>query len=193
MDLIWNIFSYVCGQTPDRSFHIAGEILPVCQRCTGLYIGMAMTYLLVFLNGSYRRGLPPRAILIANIACILIMPPFGYHLIDPGPQWRFWTGLIYGNALATLFTTAGFSLIRERETFTSHWSDKQSYHFWILLLLINLLPFIFPIQTKWCYTIATICITMGFFITITIITLVAGSLLWHLTQQLPFIATSKSK
>lgn len=29
---------FVCHQRPERSFHLAGVPLPVCARCTGLYV-----------------------------------------------------------------------------------------------------------------------------------------------------------
>jgi uncharacterized membrane protein len=32
----------VCHQKPERSFRIAGQPLPVCARCTGIYIGAAL-------------------------------------------------------------------------------------------------------------------------------------------------------
>jgi uncharacterized membrane protein len=43
---IYKIFSFVCHQIPDRSFHLAGHPLGVCSRCTGLYTGFAVTALL---------------------------------------------------------------------------------------------------------------------------------------------------
>lgn len=33
--------SNVCHQRPERSFHIAGRKMPVCARCTGLYVSAA--------------------------------------------------------------------------------------------------------------------------------------------------------
>jgi hypothetical protein len=30
---------FVCHQRPDRSFHVQGAQLPVCARCSGLYVG----------------------------------------------------------------------------------------------------------------------------------------------------------
>ncbi|RPJ75830.1 MAG: DUF2085 domain-containing protein [Acidobacteria bacterium] len=36
----------VCHQRPERSFHLAGAQLPVCGRCTGLYLSTAAGVLL---------------------------------------------------------------------------------------------------------------------------------------------------
>jgi len=35
----------VCHQKPERSFHLAGQPLPVCARCTGIYAGAALAVL----------------------------------------------------------------------------------------------------------------------------------------------------
>ena len=43
--------SYICHQRPERSFHLGGHRLPVCARCTGLYlaapIGLAAAVMLM--------------------------------------------------------------------------------------------------------------------------------------------------
>ena len=36
--LVYSVGSVVCHQLPDRSFFIDGRQLPVCARCTGLYL-----------------------------------------------------------------------------------------------------------------------------------------------------------
>ena len=38
---VYEAFSHVCHQAPERSFYIAGYPLAVCARCTGLYVGFA--------------------------------------------------------------------------------------------------------------------------------------------------------
>lgn len=35
----------VCHQRPDRSFFLSGQQLPVCARCTGLYVSAAVALL----------------------------------------------------------------------------------------------------------------------------------------------------
>jgi uncharacterized membrane protein len=40
--------SLVCHQRPERSFHLAGAQLPVCARCTGLYVSGAAGVMLAW-------------------------------------------------------------------------------------------------------------------------------------------------
>ena len=44
--LVFGIGGVVCHQRPERSFHIRGAQLPVCARCTGLYLSGAAGALL---------------------------------------------------------------------------------------------------------------------------------------------------
>jgi uncharacterized membrane protein len=37
--LLFSIFSLVCGENPAHLWAPGGEVLPCCQRCTGLYVG----------------------------------------------------------------------------------------------------------------------------------------------------------
>jgi uncharacterized membrane protein len=36
---IYAFFALICHQDPSRSWHLAGESLPVCIRCTSIYFG----------------------------------------------------------------------------------------------------------------------------------------------------------
>lgn len=49
------IGSLVCHQRPDRSFHVGGAQLPVCGRCTGLYLSAAVG---VIATWAWLRGGP---------------------------------------------------------------------------------------------------------------------------------------
>jgi|GEM_PF-1649191 len=106
MTVVSYIFSFLCSQDPSRSFAIGGHLLPFCQRCTGLYLGLGITFIYLLVSRHYKKGLPPRSVIYVNIASLLVMPVFGFHLLDPGPAWRLWSGLIYGNAIASLLLPA---------------------------------------------------------------------------------------
>jgi uncharacterized membrane protein len=44
--------TFICHQRPERSFFVAGTQLPVCARCTGLYLGAALAVPLALLITS---------------------------------------------------------------------------------------------------------------------------------------------
>jgi uncharacterized membrane protein len=44
---VYAIGHVICHQLPVRSFHLWGAALPVCARCTGIYVGAAVTALLI--------------------------------------------------------------------------------------------------------------------------------------------------
>jgi len=71
MDLIvsfaYAVGSVICHQLPERSFFIDGRQLPVCARCTGLYVSGAVG-LLGWIAVKFGRGwrgipVPPRTAL----------------------------------------------------------------------------------------------------------------------------------
>jgi uncharacterized membrane protein len=146
MNLLVDLFGLVCHQDPARSFTIAGMVLPLCQRCAGLYLGLGIGFLIQMLSGSHKKGLPPKGILVTAVACLLVMPVFGFHLLDPGPAWRFWTGLIYGNALAHLLLPAAFT-IATRGRAVGHYTAGSMIAFWTQFTFVNTLPVWFPVQS----------------------------------------------
>ena len=40
--VVYDVFSHLCHQQPERSFFIAGQKFAVCARCTGIYFGFAL-------------------------------------------------------------------------------------------------------------------------------------------------------
>ena len=56
---VYQSFSHLCHQMPERSFHLAGHPLAVCARCTGLYLGFALGVCLYPLIRSLRRTETP--------------------------------------------------------------------------------------------------------------------------------------
>jgi hypothetical protein len=43
VSVVYEIGRLVCHQRPERSFFLSGAQLPVCARCTGIYVGAALT------------------------------------------------------------------------------------------------------------------------------------------------------
>jgi len=84
-----DIFSLVCGQ--QHNWVVGGAELPFCQRCTGLYVG-AVPALLVF---SWLRPRATKGMLWVHGMCLLLMVPFGYHLVAQNGEIRMLTGQLF--------------------------------------------------------------------------------------------------
>lgn len=98
MPLLHPIFSFVCGQ--EHCWNVGGEALPLCQRCTGLYVG-AVPALLVYL---WFRPKATNGMLWTHGMCLLLMAPFGYHLVAQTGELRMLTGQLFAIGLVYYLT-----------------------------------------------------------------------------------------
>lgn len=160
MSIIDYIFSFLCSQDLSRSYAIAGRLLPFCQRCTGLYLGLGITFLYLLLSRHYKKGLPSASIVYVNIASLLMMPIFGFHFLDPGPAWRLWSGLIYGNAVASLLLPATSIVCREG-WILGQYTQRSTFTFFVLFAFLCTLPLWFPIQHGFVYYVILILTLIG--------------------------------
>ena len=96
MEWMRALFSYVCGQV--HLWSVGRDLLPFCQRCTGLYVGGCYATVLLFV---FRPAASVRLLTIHTV-CLLQMAPFGYHMVPQGPILRTITGQFFGSGLAYL-------------------------------------------------------------------------------------------
>ena len=102
-DVVRLLFDPVCHQIPARSFHVLGEPLTVCHRCTGLYVGFAVGVL----AWPWLPTLATR--LAANprwVAVFLIPLAIDWAIVVNTPATRFATGLIAAFPVALLSLVA---------------------------------------------------------------------------------------
>jgi hypothetical protein len=123
-------------------------------------MGMGVTFVYLLLNRGYRKNLPPRSIAYVNVACLLAMPIFGFHLLDPGPAWRLWSGLVYGNAIVFLLAPAA-SIISNEGGRTGCHTEPSTTSFWIFFAFLNGIPLWFPAQSVWSYYAGLLFMLVG--------------------------------
>ncbi len=104
----------LCHRITERSFTINGRQFPLCARCTGMYLGVALILLLIFLSGRMRRSeLPPFPLLLILLGLIGLMGidginsyshffPDAPHLYTPQNWLRLLTGMGTGVAMGLL-------------------------------------------------------------------------------------------
>ena len=63
--VVYAMGSLVCHQRPERSFHVGLAQLPVCARCSGLYMGAALGAVATLAGRSRRRDADAAALLRA--------------------------------------------------------------------------------------------------------------------------------
>lgn len=112
----WNIGSLFCHQLPERTLFINGEALPVCARDTGIYAGVFITGLYLYIRGRFDSDKPPR-LFTAIVLCLLMLPMMadgvssylGFR--NTTNEIRLATGLLFGIALPVfLIPTAHFKI-----------------------------------------------------------------------------------
>lgn len=101
----------ICHRISERSFTIAGRQLPLCARCTGMYLGVALSFVVLGLAGRFRWAqLPPFKVLAVLVGFIALMGIDGVnsyshffpnfpHIYEPQNWLRLVTGTGTGLAM----------------------------------------------------------------------------------------------
>lgn len=107
-ELIYQTFSYLCHQIPERSFHLAGHPFAVCSRCTGLYAGFACATLALPLTRSLKRTDTPHVIwlLLSGVPLAIDFGLTYFGVWENNHLTRVTTGALFG-AVAAIFVVPG--------------------------------------------------------------------------------------
>ncbi len=104
----------VCHRIDLRSFHLGDRQLPLCSRCTGMYLGAVLGFAYAFVRGRGRSGVMPvwpillvlgafgLAFAIDGTNSYLSFFPALPHLYTPNNTLRLITGTLLGVSLSAL-------------------------------------------------------------------------------------------
>jgi uncharacterized membrane protein len=93
MEDVRHFFAIICSQ--HQSWTPGGQTLPFCQRCTGLYVGATLAAVLY----AVCRPHPSSLSLWSHGLLLLVMVPFGYHLVPQNGLIRSLTGQLFAVGL----------------------------------------------------------------------------------------------
>ena len=118
----------ICHRLPSHSFTIYGRPLPLCARCTGIYLGVLLSFLVLGLAGRWRRvNMPPTLILLTLIGFVGLMGVDGVnsymhffpnlpHVYEPRNWLRLVTGMGAGLTMGVLvFPALAQTLWRQQD------------------------------------------------------------------------------
>ena len=98
--VVYAIGGVICHQRPERSFHLWSTQLPVCARCTGIYIGAAVGAVAAIAQGRPMSAPTARS---ARLALIAAAAPAALTLVyewttgvTPSNELRALTGIVLG-------------------------------------------------------------------------------------------------
>jgi uncharacterized membrane protein len=131
MNLLRELFSHICGQ--QHCWVLGGQALPFCQRCTGLYVGGFCALILIL---TFR--LRPNVFLYwIHGIFLLVMIPYGFHLVSQGAFVRTLTGVLFGFGLV-------YYLALNPLTAWQRWKpDSLSRTAAYFLLAVSVVPLLF--------------------------------------------------
>ncbi len=104
----------ICHRITERSFTVAGRQMPLCARCTGIYLGISLTFGLFLLAGRGRWSqLPPLPVLLVLLGFVGVMGLDGLnsyshffpdlpHVYEPRNWLRLVTGMGAGLAMGAI-------------------------------------------------------------------------------------------
>jgi uncharacterized membrane protein len=99
----------VCHRIDVRSFHLGERQLPLCARCTGMYLGAMLGLVYQAFTGKRRAGMPPLRVLVLLGVLVLAFGVDGVnsflHLFPGAPA------LYEPNNLLRLLTGTGMGLV----------------------------------------------------------------------------------
>jgi uncharacterized membrane protein len=95
--------SFVCHQRDERSFHLKGERLPVCGRCTGLYVAGAIGALAAWLGVARVPARTRRLVVFAAVPTAITLALEWSGAANPGNLLRATAALPLGAVAGWLF------------------------------------------------------------------------------------------
>ena len=113
----WSSYA-LCHRITERSFTINGRQFPLCARCSGMYLGVALMLVAAGLSGRMRRAnLPSFKLLLVLLGFIALMGidginsyshffPQAPHLYEPKNWLRLATGMGTGVAMGLILLPA---------------------------------------------------------------------------------------
>ncbi len=135
--------SAICHQVSERCLVYKNLTMPLCARCTGIYLSFLISFIsCLILNRKYRDFISKRYVIFGIISIILmgieVFIEF-FNLLSLTNQIRLLTGLLVGNFLGLISSTAFFRISKLNSKVKE---NTNSTYFFIFSLILPIIDFI---------------------------------------------------
>ncbi len=133
----------VCHQLEERSFHVDGQRLPLCARCSGMYLGAVLGVVYLALTQPRSAGMPPKLViaLLALFGLAFVVDGGNSYLYlmkqTAGGRMDFIPNLYIPNNTLRIFTGTGVGLalavavfLSFNQTVWTDWNDRPILGRW---------------------------------------------------------------
>ena len=125
----------VCHRIDVRSFHLGERQLPLCARCTGMFLGALLGLVYQGWKGRHRSGMPPRSILVFCgflVAAFAIDGVNSFMNLIPGAPSIYepqnWLRLLTGTGMGLVISIAVFPAFNQ--TVCADWDKRPAIEGW---------------------------------------------------------------
>lgn len=155
MQILIDILSFLggglCHQRVDRTFNIDILYMPVCSRCTGIYLGIFISLITIILLERRIKGeFPSLKIVLITVGIFLIM---GLDvvlsflgIIESNNIIRLITGFFTGWFMVSLLLPLANNVMFKRFVRKSYLDKKIKFFIWIFCGIVMVAAFIFTYQ-----------------------------------------------
>lgn len=154
----------VCHQLDERSFHVDGHRLPLCARCSGMYLGAVLGVVYLTLTQPRSAGMPPKWViaLLALFGLAFVVDGGNSYLYlmkqTSGGRLDFIPNLYTPNNTLRIFTGTGVGLglavavfLSFNQTIWNDWKDRPILGNWkdVGILTALAIGMVLLVLTEW--------------------------------------------
>ncbi|RPI83743.1 MAG: DUF2085 domain-containing protein [Chloroflexi bacterium] len=128
----------VCHRIDVRSFHIGDRALPLCARCSGMFLGAALGLAFQSIFFPRRTGTPPWYILVILALFVAAFAVDGLnsylHLFENAPnvyEPQNWSRLVTGTGMGITISVGMY--LAFNQTVWKGWDQRPAIHGWVPL------------------------------------------------------------
>jgi len=174
---LWAIGYGVCHQIAARSLHFHDQQVPLCMRCTGMYLGAVFGLVFQLVQGKLGSYPPLKTILVMALFVLAFaldgvnstiqIFPFTSGLYAASNTLRLITGMGMGLGISAAIVPAF------HQTMWRRWEERSGLGSWkqlgLLLLIAVLITLAVLTESPWVFLPAALISTLGVYALLTLI------------------------